>query len=412
MGKKSSSRIRRATTSSIMLGLVAAVLATVNSYMQTRDRQIALGPAGAEQQRFFDDAVSRPDISAFYKKLRPAEKIRAAENLTRYADPKMVALAAIWLSDFDPFARNELSKSIKTLASKTPEGVIAELKNNGGFQKITVAEALRSLGASVLPLVVAALDKPETRGNASDYLVATGPAVVPLIMTRLDSSDPAVRLAVADILGKLEVKEAAPRILSQFNSSKDPDRAALLADLANIGWSGSEQVFYKIAIDPLSTPSDRNNAILGLGRVASHSSVSALWDLYTKELGLRAEVIQALQVAGDASLIPSITLDSRLKVASGLSTRAADLVVIQALNVRALVRPAIEASMGRASVVQPLSVVVSNLNPEADGALLDRGIAALESTEVGRHELQSLKKNPRLTGFIQRQELLQSRSPG
>ncbi|MBN9500755.1 MAG: hypothetical protein J0H02_03090 [Armatimonadetes bacterium] len=381
-------------------------LAISNIYMQGRDRSLALGPKGEAQASFFENAPDRPDIAAFYKKLSPRDKLIAAKNLGKYDAPWTIRLAAIWLADFDPDARKELTSVMIRLAESQPKAVVAELKNTGGFQKLAVFQALKKRGSEVYPLVVDALDSTDTRANAIDLLVEMGVGSAPLILPKLQSTDKDVRLAAADALGKLAYTQAGPAVLNQFKKAPEDQKLAFLAALANLGWPGAEPTLAGIFKDETAPLTFRSAAALGLGRIGDRTSVQLLSTEARTDSALHNDAVAALQATGDAGVLASgLSPVVRLEVAAGVKTPVADNVIKSALSDPRLEIPAAIAASGRERLIEPLVAVLSSLDPQTDGKRIAAILNSLGSTEAGRYAIAHLDA-PRLRGFVERTQAL------
>lgn len=403
MAGKISGRIKRAISSSLILFAVAGVLAATNVYSQNRDRQAALGPQSEAQKQFFIEAVDRPDISSFFKRFKSAEKVRAAKNLGRYQDPKIVKLAVIWLTDFDVEARRELEMVLKVLAPKYPKELATELDKAGGFQKLGVANALRSAFDASLPFVIGQLSIAAARNNAVEYLAASEERAGAQVLPQLGSQDKDTRLAAADTLGKIGYLPAGPKILELYQKADTADKSAYLGALANLGDPALLLTFQSILQDKNAVPSDRASAILGLGRIGSDTAAKALWLELAEEPLDRAQIIDALIVTGDTALKSGGSPTDRLQVAGGIRSPLADMEIEQALT---RPRPTIlvpELAANRPSLARPLLKVLTDLNPEKDGRMIESTVRSLLSTSEGKKLLLASPSQDKFQGFIQRE---------
>lgn len=397
-----SGRIKRAITSSLILFVVAGVLAVANLYTQNRDRQAALGPESPAQRQFFIEAVNRPDISAFFKRFKAAEKAQAARNLGRYQDPKIVKLATLWLTDFDVEARKELDAVLVALAPLYPRELAAELDKSGGFQKLGVAKALRSAFDHTIPAVIDQLDVAAARNNTVEYLAASGKAVGPYVLPKLQSDEKDTRLAAADALGKVGYQPAGGPIRRLYAEADAVDQSAYLAALANLGDSGSEAIFRRILEDGGASTGDRASSILGLGRIGSPSAIRLLSSELAKKPLDRPQIIEALSLAGQGSLDADLSIGDRLEVAGGISGAQADQVISVALGNPTLTYRAAELAVQRPSLAAMLARRLGELDPIKDGRTIEILVHALGSTPQGQSELQTPALQQRFGGFIRR----------
>ncbi len=403
MAGKISGRIKRAISSSLILFAVAGVLAAANVYSQNRDRQAALGPESAAQQRFFVEAVDRPDISAFFKRFKSAEKVQAAKNLGRYQNPKMVKLATLWLTDFDTDARKELEAVLIALAPHYPSELAAELDKSGGFQKLGVAKALRSAFDQTLPAVIEQLDVAAARTNTVEYLAASGKEVGPLLLPKLEAGDKDTRLAAADALGKVGYQPAGTQIRRLYAQAESAEEAAYLAALANLGDPESEAIFRQSLQDGGASSGDRASSILGLGRTATPTAIRLLADELAKHPLDKPQVIEALSLAGEKSLDADLSMKDKLEVAGGIQGAKADRVISSALADPALTYRAAELAVRRPSLVPPLTDRLRMLAPTKDGRAIEPLVHALASTTQGQSALKSPDLQQGFGGFIQRE---------
>lgn len=403
MAGKISGRIKRAISSSLILFAVAGVLAATNIYSQNRDRQAALGPKSDAQKQFFIEAVERPDISSFFKRFKSAEKVQAAKNLGRYQDPKIVKLAVIWLTDFDVEARNELELVLKSLATKYPKELATELDKAGGFQKLSVANALRFAFDASLPAVIDQLSVAAARNNAVEYLAASDDKVGALVLPKLESPDKDTRLAAADALGKIGYIPAGPKILDLYRKAETTDKSAYLGALANLGDPDLLLTFQSVLRDSNAVPSDRASAILGLGRIGTDAAAKALWTELADEPLDRTQIIDALILTGDTALKSDGSPTDRLQVAGGISSSLADKEIERALTRNGPTISVPELAANRPTLARPLLKILNGLNPEQDGRMIESTVRSLLSTSEGKKLLLASPSHDRFQGFIRRE---------
>jgi hypothetical protein len=404
MAGKVSGRIKRAISSCVILLGVAVVLAVSNTYIQNRDRGLATGPHGNSQLQFFVNAVDRPDISSFFKRLRPADKLKFAQNLHAYKDPRIVKLAAILLTDFDVEARTELQKVLTDLASDYPKELSDELKNTGGFQKLGVFNALRKSSDKTLPFVIDQLRNGPTRANAVEYLVGQGSKVGPAVLPMLDDKDKDTRLAAADVLGKSTYKPAAAKMRELYDAAEGGDKSAYLAALSNLGEQPLEPLFIDLLRNPKTSTSDRANAILGLARIGNPSSVRTLWVEAGKAPLDKKQILEALSLAGDLSLRDRpADLPEMLEVAGGIRSPLADSIIAEALRNPRTVDRAAQLSEQRQGLVPALQTRLSKLDPNTQGGSIEAVVQALATTKQGLSVLAEPEIKSRFSGFIDRE---------
>lgn len=403
MAGKISGRIKRAISSSLILFAVAGVLAATNVYSQNRDRQAALGPQSEAQKQFFIEAVARPDISSFFKRFKSVEKVSAAQNLGRYQDPEIVKLAVIWLTDFDVEARKELELVLQSLAPKYPKELASELDKAGGFQKLGVANALRSAFDASLPSVIDQLSVAAARNNAVEYLAASGKKVGSKLLGKLDSEDKDTRLAAADALGKIGYLPSSTKIHDLYKKADSADKSAYLGALANLGDPTLLPTFQSILEDQNSVSADRASATLGLGRIGDQASAKVLWAELEKKPLDREQIIDALILTGDTALKSGGSRLDRLQVANGIQSDLADREIEVELAKNDHNNSAPEMAANRPKLARALINVLAHLDPEKDGRTIESTVRSLLSTQEGKKLLLASPVRTRFQGFIQRE---------
>jgi HEAT repeat protein len=401
--RKGASRIARTVRSLAIIAAIGGVLAAYNIFTTRRDIGLATGPTGSAQQTFFADAAERPDLELFYKGLTPAQRLTMARHLGEYDDARMATVIGKLLGTFDPEARKALGESLAKLGRTQPDAVAAQFGLTGSFQQIAVSNALRSVGAPALPLVVKRLDEETTRANALAYLVEFGPDAVPVILPKLDSETADVRLAAADALGKLAARPAVPKLTELFGKSDGTEKLGYLSALASIGDPASETLLRTALLDESLTIPQRSQAALGLGRIGGKAAVATLIGFADHpDRQFRESARSALMLAGDVAITEtSLPMATRIEVASGVRTPAADALLTKALADPALRVAAAEAAANRPALVPSLVAAAKKAD---DGESADRMMRALATTEEGRAALATLKDDPLLGGLAARRE--------
>lgn len=391
----------------LVLIVAAVAMAFYNAWSTKTDIRIATGPVGKEQERFFVEAADRPDIATLFKSMTHEQKIVVARNIGHYDDPKLAKLIGILLADFDQDARKELTKSLAKLAQKQPAAVAAELKNAGSFQFLGVTEALKSIGDKAIPYVVQQLANGEARPQAIALLVENRASIKPLIACLKDKNSDVVKAAV-EALGKLRAREATEKLMAMYENSKKEDKLLYLTALASIGDPRSENLLTAALDDPDLDSSMKQQAALGLGRIATPTSIQRLWRLVPNpDVDLVDSTISALQLAGDASLeTPGTPVDIRIRVAAGIPSPLADAVIATGIRNpdNKIKKLAFQSALERPALVRPIADFLSSIRVADDGELIDYAVRALMSTPQGVRAAIPLKKNDQLVGFIERSE--------
>jgi hypothetical protein len=391
---KAAGRAARTLRSLVYITALGVILAVYNAVSLHRDVGLAIGPKGPAQEQFFRDASDRPDIATFFKNMTPARRLIMAKNIGRYTDPELAALCGKCLDTFDAEARLALTESLAVVAKAHPDAAAALLKLPGSFQQIAIAAALRKAGDKVLPLVAKQFSDGDARPNAIAYLVASGRPAVAATMPYLASNNKDIRLAAADALGKLRATEAVVTLTRMFHASKEDERLAYLTALATIGDPVSEQLMTDTIKDQTLPTPHRAQAALGLGTIATETSLTMLWT-YAADIdkSLREAAISALQIAGDPALRIGLRLASQhdtLEVAAGVRTPLGDSVIAKALENPATVILAAQVAGGRPDLVQILTGRVQRLDPNTEGDQLDSIFRALGTTAQGRTALTAI----------------------
>lgn len=400
--RKGAGQAARTVRSLIAICTLGVVLALYNAISLHRDVGLAIGPAGPAQEQFFRDASDRPDISTFFKNLRPDRRLIMARNIGRYTDAELAQLCGKCLDTFDPVARAALTKSLSGVAKVHPDAVAALLKLPGSFQQISIATALRSAGPAALPLVAKQFSDADARPNAVAYLVAAGPDAIVAAMPYLASKDKDIRLAAADTLGKLRAKQAVEPLTKLFDSSKEDERLSYLTALAGIGEPASEGLM-ATTLDDLTLPTPhRAQAALGLGVIGTKSALAKLWHYSTDvDKYLRESVISALQIDGDPALRLAagavktpVQMEAVIRVAGGVRSAFANSILEEALVDPATAAPAAEVAGRRPELVPILVAHVRRLDAATEGDQVDAILQTLATTPEGRAALSKMSAGP------------------
>jgi len=410
---KKKRKSQQSGTGYILLFLIvsAVAMAFYNAWSTKTDIRIATGPTSKEQGEFFVNAADRPDIATLYKSMTHAQKIQVAQNIGNYNHPKLAKLIGILLADFDQDARKELAKSLAKVAQKQPEAVAQELKNAGSFQNLGVTEALKSIGDKAIPYVVKQLSNGDCRPQAIAFLIENPASIQPLIACLDDKNADVVKAAV-EALGKLRAVQATTKLMAMYDVSKKEDKLLYLTALASIGDPRTEHLLTLALDDPELDSSMKQQAALGLGRIASPTSILRLWRIVPNpDVDLVDSTISALQLAGDASLnTPNTPVDIRIRVAAGIESSLANSVIAEGIANPdpAIKKIAFQSAMERPGLVRPIVNFLKSIQTGGDGELIDYAVTALMSTPQGVREAQTLKSNDLLVGFIERSEQAKS----
>jgi HEAT repeat protein len=398
--KKGPSRLARTLRSLLFMIAIGAILAAYNAFNQYRDTSMATGPRSEAQAGFFSTAADRPDIALFFKGLTPNQRLTMARRIGEYDDPKLGTLIGKLLGTFDASAREVLTQSLARLGKKHPEAVADQLTVAGSLQQFAVSSALREVSAPALPAVAEKLKVADARTNAVAYLVTNGPSSTPYLLPLLKEKDKDVRLAAADALGKLGAKEAVQEIIALYDRSEGDERFGYLSALSGIGSPAAEPLLTKEAEDESVTGPRRAQAMLGLGRIGSPTTVATLWRLLkTDDPQIADAVVSGLQLAGNLAISTAPTPEDGLRVAAGVRTPEADRYIAEALSRPGSRKAAAEAAANRPSLVAAVAAAVKSAS---DGEEADALMRTLATTPEGIAELKRLADDPALGGFASR----------
>lgn len=430
--KKRSSQQGGSWKTLVFLILAAAGMAVWNAYSTKRDIAIATGRADDRQKEFFIDAADRPDIATLYKSMTGKQRVAVANNIGLQAETnaaryypcysalaetfgledeaKLAKLVGVLLTDFDPKAREALTRALCKIAVAEPAAVAVELKNAGSFQSLGVFTALKALGDPGIPYVVAELSNGDARPQAVEFLVEAGRVSIAPLLEQLKSDNKDVRLAAVDALGKLRAREATDLLTEQYGKAPNDEKLHYLTALGSIGDPRTEKILSDALDDDTLDASMKEQAALGLGRMATVTSVAKLWSLLPNpDQDLTESTIAALQLAGDASLqAQSGSIDLRVRVASAIHSPMADGVLREAFRStdRALVKIAIRTAARRPALALDVADLLRRLNAADDGDVIDAAVTALMSTPEGRSAIKPLESVPVIGAFEKRRREL------
>ena len=394
---------RTAQTVRILIGLCAlgAVLTFYNAYSSRRDAQLATAEKSEQQRRFFVDASQRPDLGIFFKSLSHDERVTMSKAIGRYDDAEDAALIGTCLETFDVEAREALTASLIHLVKSQPESVIKLLERPGGFQQRAVRSALKTLGDSALPKIAEQLKVGGARGNAADVLVEFGEKSAQYVRPLLADDDADVRVACADILGKLRVAAAIPMLRKLADSKTGNERAIYIGAISAIGDPATESYVSEQLENP-SNPADvRAQCALGLGLIASPSATRQLAaHLDDAETSIRRGAVDGLRHIGAAALVLPLSDRDKLEIATGIAGPAANSVIRDALSKENLAVDAAAACAGRPEMQSELVAALRRYQSKGD--VVSQIVSVLSGTEVGRQLLAKLEKDPLLEGFVRR----------
>ncbi len=414
MGKAHRSKSRpfvRAVRTLFVLIAVSAALVGYHAWETARDVGLASGPATQAQLKFFEEAADRPDILPLFNGMDREQRLATARNIGKHRSAKLPKLAVTLLESFDEQARSALGQSLVALAEWDPAPVAEELSRGSSFQRDAVFRALKAAGPSAIAAIVRKLDSGPHRSNAVRLLVELGKASVPELLRALADEQPAARLAAAEAAGKLRARAAVPRLVALHQDAKDGDRLSYLTALAAIGDPGTTALLVRELESTDAPATVREQAALGLGRIASDEAAQKLVALWLRgEPSMRDAAIEALRLCGDAALRARAPATLRLEVAFGQVGPLADEVIRGVIvgrpENRSLYVSAIRGARGRPAAVRALREALAAADPSSDGDVLEAAVESLLSTPEGAAALVSIPDNSAIAGFVARARAL------
>jgi HEAT repeat protein len=392
-----------------VLALLSAALLIYSRCSTEREIELATGPAGESQLRFYLELRDRPDALLFFRDMGPSKRRRMAQNLARSGDPRLANLIATLLESFDDAARVELSRALAGIASRHPDAVAEELSRASSFQTDAVFAALIAAGERAIEPVFVRLGSAPHRSGAVRLLTAIGEPAVPRLLAALEADDAEWRLSAAEVLGKMRARRAVPRLTELFKRSEGQARLDLMAALAEIGDPRSESLLAEAARSVSVSAPYREQAIAGLGRIATHTAVDALVPLTENDdPAIARSAISALRASGGVAIEAPYDAALKVRVAMGVRSSPADGVLAKAIaNSRLpkeLRRDALQACAGRRQTADAIWRLLDELDADRDGDLIEAGVAALMAMPDRAPLAERLKADPRFEGFVRREE--------
>jgi HEAT repeat protein len=398
------SRFRRTIYALIFISAVGVVLSVYNLYTNQRDLNLATGPESPAQKAFFVTAADRPDIAAFFKSLKPEQRLTMAQNIGRYSDPKLPQLAAILLGDFSVPAREALAESLKKLVKDHPEKVAEELKRGGSFQQTGITSALREYGDGILPFVAKQVTVGDARNHAVNFLVDAGSKSTSLLVPMLTNESRDVRMAAAEGLGKIADRASVPALLSAYQTGAKDDKLGFFSALASVGDPGQEPLMQRVILDPNEPMSFRAQAAIGLGRIRTPSAARVLWTFVEHpDLDFRRTVVASLQSCGNVALqTPGSVPIQRIAVAAGIEGSVSDAVIRSGLRNPETLEAAAIAAAGRAGLRADVEATLRSLDVRTAGDRADLLVSALAAMPNGSRALQQADWSPEVAALVRR----------
>jgi len=228
-------------------------------------RQVAAAKILATHDSLYDLVQQRP-ITA---------RMRAADAFERLGTEEAVKALLALQKDPEIRMREHVTQKLITLAPKYPQPLLDALKDADSNVRSGAAKALATLGEPIVPKLVEALKDSGSRAAASDALSRIGKVCTPQVLPLIDEEDEALRIAVAELLGKLGDPRAVPALLRHQDDSPAVRRTVIGA-LAAIAHSSAEDALLRALNNPEDDGDARAQAAVALGKIASARAVATL----------------------------------------------------------------------------------------------------------------------------------------
>lgn len=257
------------------------------------ERQKAALMRLAQREDYFDLIQSR----------KPPARLRVAEGVERLGNATAVKIGLAMLKDPKPEVRDRFLQALIRIGKPNVEAFIAGLKDGDPNVKAGTVKAMVAIGLDSLPVALAAINDNDARGTAGNVLIKFGSASVPgLIKILNETQDEGIRLFVIETLGKIGDRRAAPLIRPYLNLPPEKRRLVISA-LGIIADPGTEPDLRRTLNNPMEDSDARVQAALGLGKIATPTSVAALVKaLKDMDLKVRLATVAGLQRAGTKAL--------------------------------------------------------------------------------------------------------------
>lgn len=259
------------------------------------------------------------------------------------------------IKDTDGNVRKPCVLTLQTIGQKDPDGIsrlllqetvtLMRMPDNKSAAEALFASRKGVVVQHIVTKLVAAIKTDAAyRGPVGDVLSALTTdhqqAVTELLPLLMDKDD-GIKGGAADALGKMQAKEAITQI-SALLSGSDSARKSAISSLALIADVTCEKPLIEAVNNPTDNTEARQQAAVGLGKIATPEAVSALiktlgdYDLKIREsavVGLSRAGISAITALNSALKSPE--RETRLQAAQAMTGIAAPQInsgLIAALN--------------------------------------------------------------------------------
>ena len=272
-------------------------------------------PCAAQQQAAFEDVVRNlrnPDVKARMSALQMLHESRHEEAAVPVAPLLNDPVEAIQLEAI----ATELSFFlIEEIPARRRVGLVVEVRSKGqaepAFESGPLATWPRPAPAAVIDGLLKAVDDEDARVR-TEAIYAVGVVARPplatteadLLIKALDHYDPAIRVAAARVIGRLEVKPAGEALIAAINDTNPAVRYAAMRALGEI----RETRAVNALSDQLAFYGKGEGAWVALDALAriAHSSTGPLFQvrLGDKDPYIRRAAAEGLARLGDQSQLP------------------------------------------------------------------------------------------------------------
>ena len=163
---------------------------------------------------------------AYYRKGEGAWS--ALDALALIAAPASVPAFKERLQDKDPYIRRAAAEGLGRAGDASMADTLERMvtADDSAMVRLACAFALQKLGRNYAGRIIDLMSDAKVIAQAQEYLIELGPAFVTVIAPRLQEPDPAVRAAIADVLGAIGDAATVPALETE---TKDGDAQAAAA---------------------------------------------------------------------------------------------------------------------------------------------------------------------------------------
>jgi HEAT repeat protein len=132
-----------------------------------------------------------------------------------------------YLGDKDEFLRRAAAEGIGRAGDTSQNETLSRMAtaDESPMVRLAACFALQKLGQNYVARIADMLPEEKVTAQGVEALIELGPGVAPQLYARLQEPQPAMREAVADVLGVIGGADALP-VLQAAAQDKDPDVAA------------------------------------------------------------------------------------------------------------------------------------------------------------------------------------------